>query len=150
LKFDELDSERKQKIKALLDSQPIAVLGTSSDDPYSCLVGFIITDDFRFLIFSTMRDRLKYRQIEANPKVSLMIDDRSDKQNDFEKTTSITLIGSAEDMRGPERQDYAEYLLQKHPVLEEFVNHADCAIMRVSIDKMYVVSNFESVLRIEL
>ena len=150
MKLDELDSEIKQKLEALFDSQPIAVLNTSSDDPYSCLVGFKITDDFQYLIFSTMRDRLKYRQIQTNPRVSLMIDDRSDKNHDFEKTTSVTLIGSAKDIRGSERQDYADILLQKHPVLDEFVNHADCAIIRVSIDKMYVVSNFESVLKIEL
>jgi hypothetical protein len=79
-----------------------------------------------------------------------MIDDRSEKQHDFEKTTSVTIVGTAEDIRGSERQDYAELLLQKHPVLEEFVNDADCAVMRVTIDKMYVVSQFESVLKIEI
>jgi hypothetical protein len=79
-----------------------------------------------------------------------MIDDRSEKQHDFEKTTSATLIGTAEDIRSSERQSYAEALIEKHPVLEEFVNHPDCAIIKVSIDKIYVVSNFESVLKIEL
>jgi nitroimidazol reductase NimA-like FMN-containing flavoprotein (pyridoxamine 5'-phosphate oxidase superfamily) len=150
MKLSELDSENEHKLRTLFESQPIVVLGTSSDDPYSCLVGFRITDDFHYLIFSTMRDRLKYRQIEANPRVSLMIDDRSEKQHDFEKTTSVTIVGTAEDIRGSERQDYAELLLQKHPVLEEFVNDADCAVMRVTIDKMYVVSQFESVLKIEI
>ena len=150
MKLSELDSEKENKLRDLFESQPIAVLGTSSADPYSCLVGFKITDDFQYLIFSTMRNRLKYKQIEANPRVSLMIDDRSDKQHDFERTTSVTIIGTAEDIRGSNRQDYAELLLQKHPVLEEFVNDNDCAVMRVSIDKMYVVSNFESVLKIEL
>jgi nitroimidazol reductase NimA-like FMN-containing flavoprotein (pyridoxamine 5'-phosphate oxidase superfamily) len=149
MKLNELDSMKMNKLRSLFDSQPIAVLGTSSDDPYSCLVGFKITDDFKYLIFATMRDRLKYRQITTNPRVSLMIDDRSDQKHDFKKTTSVTIIGTAEDIKGKHRQDYAELLLEKHPVLEEFINDNDCAVMRVSIDRMYVVSNFESVLKIE-
>ena len=60
----DMNPEVKKRINKVLKSQSIAVLGTSKDDePYSSLVGFIVTDDLRELVFATMRQRLKYRKI---------------------------------------------------------------------------------------
>jgi nitroimidazol reductase NimA-like FMN-containing flavoprotein (pyridoxamine 5'-phosphate oxidase superfamily) len=147
----ELNPEVKKRIDRVLDSQSIAVLGTSKDDePYSSLVGFVVTDDFRELIFSTMRKRLKYRNIKANPRVTLMIDDRNEQDNDFNETTSITIIGSADDVTGKVREEYAAKLIEHHPILTDFVSLPDCAVISVSIDKIYVVSDFESVVKIGL
>jgi nitroimidazol reductase NimA-like FMN-containing flavoprotein (pyridoxamine 5'-phosphate oxidase superfamily) len=141
--------EVKNRIDKILKSQSIAVLGTSKDnEPYSSLVGFVVTDDFRELIFATMRQRLKYRNIEANPRVTFMIDDRSEQDSDFNETTSITIVGSADDVRGKEREKYASMLVARHPFLTDFVSSPDCAVIRVAIDKFYVVSDFESVMKI--
>ena len=135
----------------MLNSQKIAVLGTSKDgEPYSCLVGFAMTEDLSELVFATMRERLKYKQMQANPRVTLMIDDRDVQNSDFNDTTSLTVVGSAEDVLGDDRSKYATLLLKQHPVLTEFVNSPDCAVMRVAVDKIYVVSEFESVVKIGL
>lgn len=145
----ELNPEVKKRIDKVLESQRIAVLGTSKDDePYSSLVGFVVTDNMEELVFATMRQRLKYKNLVANPRVTLMIDDRNEQDNDFNETTSITIIGSAEDVKGTERSDYVSLLIERHPVLTDFVNFPDCAIIRVKIDRIYVVSDFESVVRI--
>jgi nitroimidazol reductase NimA-like FMN-containing flavoprotein (pyridoxamine 5'-phosphate oxidase superfamily) len=148
MKMD-INPEVKRRIDNVLNSQSIAVLGTSKDnEPYSSLVGFYITDDLRELIFATMRQRLKYQNMAANPRVTLMIDDRDEQNNDFNETTSITIIGSAEDVNGQKREECASSLVKRHPVLSDFVSLPDCAIMRVTIDKIYVVSDFESVVKI--
>ena len=145
----EINPEVKKRIDRVLDSQSIAVLGTSKDDePYSSLVGFVVTKDLRVLIFSTMRQRLKYRNMTANPRVTLMIDDRNEQASDFNETTSITIVGSADDVKGKDRDDYAALLVKRHPVLADFVSSPDCAIIKVDIDKIYVVSDFESVVKI--
>jgi nitroimidazol reductase NimA-like FMN-containing flavoprotein (pyridoxamine 5'-phosphate oxidase superfamily) len=144
-----LNPEVKRRIDKVLNSQSIAVLGTSKDnEPYSSLVGYVVTDDLRKVIFATMRQRLKYENMAANPRVTLMIDDRSEQNNDFNETTSITIIGTAEDVMGDERENYASMLVQKHPILADFVSFPDCAVMRIKIDKIYVVSDFESVVKI--
>ena len=144
-----ISSEVRGRIEKVLESQKIAVLGTSMDDePYSCLVGYAITDDFRNVIFATMRARLKYRNIVANPRVTLIVDNRDEMRSDFNETTSITMIGTAEDVMGEDRGHYVDLLLKRHPVLSEFVDSPDCAIIKVSLDKMYIVSEFESVIRI--
>ena len=145
----DMNPEVKNRIDKVLKTQSIAVLGTSKDnEPYSSLVGFVVTEDLRELIFSTMRQRLKYENLVANPRVTFMIDDRNVQNNDFNETTSITIVGSAEDIRGPERETYASLLVDSHPVLSDFVSSPDCAVIRVAIDKIYVVSDFESVVKI--
>ena len=145
----DLNPEVKKRIDKVLDSQNIAVLGTSKDDePYSSLVGFVVTDDHRELVFATMRQRLKYRNIEANPRVTFMIDDRNVQDDDFNETTSVTIVGSAADVKGKEREEYAAMLVDRHPVLTDFVSSPDCAVIRVTIDKIFVVSDFESVVKI--
>jgi len=145
----DLNPEVRKRIDKVLTSQSIAVLGTSKDnEPYSSLVGFVTSEDLRELIFATMRQRMKYRNIEANPRVTLMIDDRSEQNSDFNETTSITIVGTAEDVMGESRADYASKLIKRHPALTDFVSFPDCAIIRVTIDKIYVVSDFESVVKI--
>jgi hypothetical protein len=58
-------------------------------------------------------------------------------------------MGRAEDMKEEDRVKYAELLLSRHPELEDFVAHPDCAVMRVTVEKVYLVSDFESVVQIE-
>ncbi|MFW9799473.1 MAG: pyridoxamine 5'-phosphate oxidase family protein [Candidatus Thorarchaeota archaeon] len=147
----DIDSETHKRLKGLFDAQLIAVLGTSSQDqPYTCLVGFRFTDDFRAVFFATMRDRFKYRQISANPRVSLIVDDRKNQPSDFSHTTSVTVMGTAVDTSEPERRKLADMLVEKHPFLTDFVKSPDCAIMKVHVERMILVGDFESVQRIEM
>ncbi len=146
-----MDSKTHQRLTNLFNTQLIAVLGTSSqDEPYTCLVGFRFTEDLRAVFFATMRNRLKYRQISANPRVSLIIDDRKNQPSDFSRTTSATVMGTAVDTGEPERSKLADMLVKKHPFLTDFLKSPDCAVMKVQVEKMIVVDDFESVQRIEL
>jgi uncharacterized pyridoxamine 5'-phosphate oxidase family protein len=139
-----MDPKTRERLTHLFDSQLIAVLGTSSgNDPYTCLVGFRFTPDLKHLIFATMRDRLKYRQISSNPRVSLIIDDRKNSPSDFSHATSVTL-----DTKEPERGKLAEMLVERHPFLNDFVKDPSCAIMKVTVEKMYIVGKFENVQKI--
>ncbi|MFX1440381.1 MAG: pyridoxamine 5'-phosphate oxidase family protein [Promethearchaeota archaeon] len=147
----QIDEETQEKLTQLFDSQLIAVLGTSSDDdPYTCLVGFEFTSDLRNVIFATMRNRLKYRQISSNPRVSLIIDNRKNAPSDFSHATSVTIVGTAIDTEEPERMRLADMLVEKHPFLTDFVKDSDCAIMKVMVEKMYIVGDFERVQRINM
>ena len=146
-----MDQKTQEKLTRLFDSQLIAVLGTSSDDdPYTCLVGFKFTSDLRNVIFATMRNRLKYRQISSNPRVSLIIDDRKNSPSDFNHATSATIAGTAIDTEEPERAMLADMLIEKHPFLSDFVKDSNCAIMKVMVEKMYIVGDFEKVQRINM
>ncbi|MFX1271647.1 MAG: pyridoxamine 5'-phosphate oxidase family protein [Promethearchaeota archaeon] len=146
-----MDSKTQEKLAQLFDSQLIAVLGTSSDDdPYTCLVGFKFTSDLKNVIFATMRNRLKYRQISSNPRVSLIIDDRKNSPSDFNHATSVTIVGTAIDTEEPERERLADMLVEKHPFLKDFVKDPSCAIMKVMVERMYIVGDFEKVQKINM
>ncbi|TFG14671.1 hypothetical protein EU537_03100 [Candidatus Thorarchaeota archaeon] len=144
-----IDESLRSTVSNVFSNQRIAVLGVSkNDDPYSCLVAFVVTDDLRYVIFATMRARKKYRYMQANPRVTLMIDDREHKPTDYTNTTSIAVVGTAQEVDGTKRSDYAQLLLNKHPTLTDFVESEDSAIMEVKIEDMYVVDNFESLRKI--
>jgi nitroimidazol reductase NimA-like FMN-containing flavoprotein (pyridoxamine 5'-phosphate oxidase superfamily) len=148
---EEMDQQTRERLTNLFDSQLIAVLGTSSDDdPYTCLVGFMFSSDLKNLFFATMRNRLKYRHISSNPRVSLIIDDRKNSPADFSHATSVTVVGTAKDTEEPERTKLAEMLVERHPFLTDFVKDSNCAIMKVGIEKMYIVGEFESVQKIRM
>ncbi|TFF84333.1 pyridoxamine 5'-phosphate oxidase family protein [Candidatus Thorarchaeota archaeon] len=135
----------------LLSSQLVAVLSTSEKgEPYSCLVSFEATDDLHYIVFATMRQRLKYRNMLANPRVSLMVDNRENKASDLHQATSVSILGTACDTEGKERERFAKLLLARHPELEDFVSHPDCAVIAVEVDRYYVVTDFESVNVIEV
>ena len=141
-----IEPKMKERIKKTLDSQNIAVLATSkNDEPYSCLVGFEVADAFRTFLFATMRQRLKYRNIMANPRVTLTIDDRDKTESDFNETSSVTVVGTATNTKGAERSRYAGLLVKRHRALQAFVDSPDCAVIKVAVDKIYFVSEFESV-----
>jgi len=145
----EISPQVRSHIDPVFSSQKIAVLGTSKDgEPYSCLIAFAITEDLKELVFATMRQRLKYTNIMTNPRVTLIVDNRDVKASDFNDTTSITMVGTAWDVKGDGRDKYAALLLKRHPTLTDFVNSPECAVIRVEIDKIYIVSEFESVVRI--
>ena len=144
----DFDPKVRDRIINVLNSQKIAVLGTSKEDePYSCLVSFAFTEDLKKIVFATMRQRLKYQNMIANPRVTLIIDNRDVYNSDFNDTTSITVVGTANDIKDEERLKYASLLIDRHPTLADFVNSPDCAVMKVEIDRYYVVSEFESVVK---
>lgn len=134
-----------KKIRKLFKSQLNAVLATSKKDkPYCCLVSFLVTDDLRYLIFATKRERLKYEQIATNPFVSLLIDNTMNQPDDIKEAMSVTLQGIAEDVEGA-KNEYADLLAKRHSKLKKFIKSKDTAIIKVTIEKIYVVTNFESV-----
>jgi nitroimidazol reductase NimA-like FMN-containing flavoprotein (pyridoxamine 5'-phosphate oxidase superfamily) len=140
----------KQLLSDVFEERLTAVLATSrEDEPYSCLVSFVVTDDMKTLLFSTKRKRLKYQHMDANPRVSLLVDNRENSPQDLTHATSVTIIGGVEDVTGERREGLAELLLKRHPNMKEFIDSPDCAIMEVKIDRMVVVTNFETVVKIE-
>jgi hypothetical protein len=39
--------------------------------------------------------------------------------------------------------------VRKNPFLSDFVQSPECAVVKIGIEKMYIVDNFESVTRVE-
>lgn len=136
----------KEKIRELLTTQRLAVLATQGQgQPYGSLVSFASTPDSRQILFATSRSTRKYGNLRADPRVALVIDNRSNRESDFHQAVAVTAIGRAEEAPDTERATLLELFLRKHPYLADFVTAPACALLRVRVDTYYLVSRFQQV-----
>jgi nitroimidazol reductase NimA-like FMN-containing flavoprotein (pyridoxamine 5'-phosphate oxidase superfamily) len=138
--------EMREIVQSLLHSQRLAVLSTlMSGRPYSNLIAFAVTDDLRDIFFATTRATRKFANLTVEPQVSLLMDNRSNQETDFGEASAVTVLGSAEEVLGPERDKYLQLYLKKHPYLEDFITAPTCALIRVKVEKYIMVTQFQEV-----
>jgi heme iron utilization protein len=138
--------EIREIIQNLLHSQRLAVLSTQmSGRPYSNLVAFAVTEDLKDILIATTRATRKFANVTAEPRVSLLIDDRSNKETDFGETSAVTVLGTAAEVQGQQREQCLQIYLKKHPYLKEFVSAPTCALIRVRVEKFIMVTRFQEV-----
>ena len=78
------DERRKDSLRALLDSQKLAALATHKEgQPYGSLVSFVSTEDMKQIVFATTRATRKYENLTADPRVAMLIDNRSNQASDI-------------------------------------------------------------------
>jgi len=145
-----IDAVEMQKIvQELLNSQRLAVLATLMSDqlgrPYSNLIAFATTDDLKEILFATTRATRKFSNLIEDPRVSLLIDNRSNQETDFGEASAVTILGTAEEVLNSERESYLQLFLKKHPYLKEFVTAPTCALIRVKVEKFILVTQFQEV-----
>ena len=144
------ESQMRQKIGGLLVSQKLAVLATSKDgQPYNCLVAVAGSEDLKHLLFCTSRSTRKYRELETDPRVSILLDDRSNREADFDNAVAVTAIGRAKEAQGVDRERSVRKYLEKHPHLVDFVNSPDTALIQIDVAE-YVISGFTDVWKLQL
>lgn len=142
-------SELRRLLNELFLSQRLAVLATHCDgQPYSNLVAFAATDDLNVLLFATTRATRKYRNIASDPRISMLMDNRSNRESDFHDAMAVTATGRAEELQDAERESYSEIFLRKHPHMTEFVSSPTCALLRMQVDCYYVVRYFQTVVEL--
>lgn len=135
------------QMKDLFTGQGLAVVSTQEHgQPYCNLVAFASTDDLKHLIFATNRATRKFANIDEDPRLSMLIDNRSNRVSDFHEAVAVNAVGLAEEILGPEKDALLKVYLTKHPHLEGFVMSPTCALMQVRVDRYFVVSRFQHVL----
>jgi uncharacterized pyridoxamine 5'-phosphate oxidase family protein len=132
----------EELLREIISTQYFAVLNTIGQGlPHSNLVSFAATVDLKSLVFVTGRNTRKYRNVQDNHNVSLLIDNRTNRPSDTSQATAIAAIGIAReeiDNRSPLR----DIFLARHPQLRHFVEAPDSAIMLVTMRK-YIVAAFD-------
>ena len=136
----------KEILLDLLSSQKLGVLGThQAGQPYGSLVAFAATRDLKNLFFATTRATRKFANLRSDPRVSMVLDNRSNRVADFRKAAAATVLGRAKEVRGKERKEWEKIYLAKHPHLTEFVSSPTCALVRIRVEVYYVVWRFQNV-----
>ena len=137
--------ELLELVKKVFNSQRFAVLATQSEgQPYSSLIAFAEADNLGSLIFVTSRDTRKYSNIQANRKVAVLVDSRTNQASDLQNAVAITAIGTIEEVAESNRDYLSGIYLSKHPQLSDFLHKPSNALMKVVVTE-YVVATFEGV-----
>jgi len=139
----------ERRLRALLETQPLAVVATSRDGrPYGSLVAFVATDDLRHIVFATSRSTRKFGNLAENPRVAVVVDDRLNDRADFHRACAATATGPAEALAGAEREGMARLFLDRHPHLADFLASSNVALVRVTVEAYQFVSRFQEVMEL--
>jgi nitroimidazol reductase NimA-like FMN-containing flavoprotein (pyridoxamine 5'-phosphate oxidase superfamily) len=144
-------SRIRNDIRNLLRAQTLAVLATvGRRSPYCTLVGFAFTADLRTLVFATMRDTRKFRNIETDGAVSLLIDSRTNTAGDFTNAAALTVLGTAVEVTGRKRGPYRRLYLKRHQHLNDFIDSPNTALVAVAVHRYIIVQRFQEVRELEM
>lgn len=141
----------REFLKDLFSSQRLAVLATQSRGrPYGNLVAFMATDDLKHLLFATTRATRKYTNISRNPRIALVVDNRSNQESDFHQAAAVTATGVGKEIVGPEKARFQKLYLSKHPYLKDFVSSPTCALLKVEVETYTIVNRFQNVVELHI
>ncbi|MFH2107764.1 MAG: pyridoxamine 5'-phosphate oxidase family protein [Chrysiogenia bacterium] len=143
-------SQRKI-IADLLSAQKLGILATLGQAyPYQNIVAFAASGDLKHILFATRRPTSKYKNLKSRKRAAIFIDDRSNRETDFQQAAGMTAIGRALELRGREREKSAKLFLRKHPSLREFLSAPDCALFAIRVRSYHVVLHFQDVFEVRM
>lgn len=144
--MDTNDRTIHNRIKTLLEGQRLAVLATQNGgQPYTSLMAFAFTEDLTEILVATEKSSRKHRNITEEPRVSLLIDNRSNNEEDFDKAVALTVLGKAVKVEPSQRQAYKQIYLKRHPGLHFFVTSPSTAFLKIEVYRYLLVSKFQAV-----
>ena len=145
------ESELEHLIRDLFESQKLAVLGTQNrGQPYANLIAFAASDNLKSLYFVTARATRKYANIEADARVTVLVDNRSNQDSDFSKAAAVTATGRAREISKEDQDRMLAVYLSKHPMLKDFVQSPSCALLQVNVETYYLVRRFQNVMELHV
>ena len=104
--------------------------------------------DLTQLVFCTLRSTRKFANLQAEPRVALLVDDRDNVETDLQEAAAATVLGRAEEIVGAERQREVARFVARHPAMADFVSSPGCALMGVAVEAYYLVTRFQNVIEI--
>lgn len=138
-----------ERLRQLFQTQRLGVLASQNEgQPHTSLIAFAATADLRHLVFATTKATRKYANLQADARVALLVDNRSNRDADFHEAMAVTAYGRALELSGDEREGYLELYLGKHPHLREFANAPSCALVAVAVRTYSVVERFQHVIEL--
>lgn len=135
-------------IQKIFASESFGVLATKGHgECYTNLISFATSDDLTKIAFATPRKTRKFKMIEENKNVSILIDNRSNSEHNLNDIVAITSLGKGRVLREKDEiSKWSKKLLDKHSYLDDFIKAPTSAIILVDISKYYYVTSFQKVM----
>lgn len=139
--------EARDRVEELTATQPLAVLATADEGaPYCSLVAIGVAGPAE-IVFATTRTSHKWANLCAEPRVSLLLDNRTNQPSDFGDAYAATATGVASECLGESAERARGVLLDRHPHLDAFLAADSTALVSVNVERWYVVDRFQHVER---
>jgi nitroimidazol reductase NimA-like FMN-containing flavoprotein (pyridoxamine 5'-phosphate oxidase superfamily) len=133
-------------IRQLLQNEQLAVLCTEQQgQPYASLVAFAVTDGLGDLVFCTPKTTRKFSNLANNPQVAMLINNCRNRTSDIDNAVSVTAVGKAVEVVDTSREDLSALYLQKHPHLKQFLQAESTALVRIRVQRYFMVRKFQDV-----
>ena len=113
-------------------------------------MAFAVTPDLRCIVLATYRETRKHANLLANPRVSLLIDNRTNKSIDYHDAVAISAQGTVSEVDLARGAGLLQLYLRKHPQLREFATAPDCVLLNLEVESYYVVSQFQNVAELRM
>ncbi len=133
-----------EKMKSLIGEHGTCVLATVGPDqrPHCSLMSYLPSEDCRRLYLLTGRATRKYRNMAANPQVSLLLDTRATGAASGLEGVVYALVMEGRFTPLPEGSEKAELtrrLLARHPHLAELAAGLDSELVAVVIGRLQLL-----------
>lgn len=145
--MDKSEQEMRDRIKSLLEEQSLAVLSTQRNgQPYSSLMAFAYTEDLGVILVATGKSTRKHQNIVMDSRVSLLVDNRSNSEEDFHSAAALTILGVAKIIDSEDRSIFEEIYLNRHPYLHTFLRSPNTTFIKIEVQHYLLVSRFQNVM----
>ena len=145
--MENYDSNMQAAISKVLESQRLAVLSTvRGKQPYASLMAYVHTPDLKTLVVATGTATRKFFNLTQEPRVSLLVDTRSNCEADFHLAESLTIIGTASQVDPNESEMLRSLYLDRHPYLQDFLSSPATVLIKVMVRHYLLVNRFQNVM----
>jgi nitroimidazol reductase NimA-like FMN-containing flavoprotein (pyridoxamine 5'-phosphate oxidase superfamily) len=145
----ELREDPPDLARRLLSEQRVGVLASRGGrGPHLCLVAFALVWQERTLYLATPRSTRKFANLHADPRASLLVDNRTNDPSDIARAAAVTVEGRVDEVAPDSRQAALDVYLERHPHLSDFAQAPSCALLGLRLEAVEIVQSFQQVSRL--
>jgi len=136
------NDDTRAVIADALAGNAYAVLATEGGgQPHASFMAYATLDEGRRLVFATYRDTRKYRNLQHNARVALLVDGKAASGTRL----AVTAVGRAVEVEASRREAALAAHARAHPELAEFAAASESALFMVEVDWFESAAGIDSV-----
>lgn len=128
-----------EKMKALVRKKNMCVLATVSDHkPYCSLMAYISDALCKEIYMVTLKNTTKFKNLQRNPCVSLLIDTRETQPRS--NAQALTIDGVFTSLTDEnKKQKIRGRMLESFPHMKDFIHHREAELIRIKINSFLLL-----------
>ena len=128
-----------EKMKNFVRKKNICVLSTASDNkPYCSLMAYVTNTTCEEVYMVTHKNTTKFKNLQKNPWVSLLIDSREIHPRSNAQALTITGV-FVPLLDENKKQEIRENMLKSFPHMKDFIHHPESELIRIKINSLLLL-----------